>query len=117
VAIPSGSLRGLPLNPKVFDEFRTSRLMRLDRRYDEALESLGGVLASHPGNLDLKMEVGAVQERLGLFLDALATYCDVVRRTSWPARTGTCTVGRSRARTRSPGFAGSWRSGASPIRS
>jgi hypothetical protein len=93
---PWRSLRGLPLQAEVFDEFRTARLLLQERRYDEALASFAVVLRRHPGNLDLKMEVGAVQDRLGLFLDSLATYCDVVRRTSLVGQRNSLTLSRSR---------------------
>jgi hypothetical protein len=89
---PWRALRGAALEPDMFAEFQRARQLVRGRRYDEALRSYEQLLVAYPGNLDLKLEFGDVQERLGLFLDALAVYTDVVRRTDLGDRTDRSTT-------------------------
>jgi hypothetical protein len=44
------------------------------RRYDEALDALYKASAHDPMNMGLRLRIGHLQERVGLYLDALATY-------------------------------------------
>jgi tetratricopeptide (TPR) repeat protein len=44
------------------------------RRYDEALEHYFQALELDPKNVDLRLHKGFVEEKLGLYLDAGATY-------------------------------------------
>ncbi len=45
-----------------------------ERRYDEALDDLYLALSLDPRNIDLRLQIGFVQEKLGLYLDAVAMY-------------------------------------------
>ena len=45
-----------------------------DRRYDEALYSYLKAAELDPMNMPLRLRIGQLQEKLGLYLDALATY-------------------------------------------
>ena len=48
--------------------------LELQRRYDQALARYFDALRLDPMNLALRLHVGLLQEKLGLFLDAFATY-------------------------------------------
>ena len=48
-----------------------------ERRYDEALAAYFEAIAADPRNLALRFEVGLLQEKLALWLDAYATYHDL----------------------------------------
>ena len=48
------------------------------RHYDRALDLYFKALAEDPRNLELRLETGLVQEKLALWLDAFATYNDIV---------------------------------------
>jgi hypothetical protein len=45
-----------------------------ERRYDEALDSYFEAAEMDPMNMPLRLRIGQLQEKLGLYLDALATY-------------------------------------------
>src|SRR5262249_6199446 len=50
-----------------------------DRRYDEAVDHYLRALDLDPKSVDVRLELGFVQEKLGLFLDAFATYAAAMR--------------------------------------
>lgn len=58
----------------LFHHYHRGKRLAEVRRYDEALGEFFGALGHDAGSLDLRMEVGFLQEKLGLFADALATY-------------------------------------------
>jgi hypothetical protein len=45
-----------------------------ERRYDEALDAYYRAARQDPMNMPLRLRIGQLQEKLGLYLDALATY-------------------------------------------
>jgi hypothetical protein len=45
-----------------------------DRRYDEALDAYYRASAGDPMNMAMRLKIGQLQEKLGLYLDALITY-------------------------------------------
>jgi TPR repeat len=49
------------------------------RRYDEALASYYSALELDPKNVTIRLNIGFVQEKLGLFVDAVATYAGAQR--------------------------------------
>ncbi|HEX6653555.1 MAG TPA: hypothetical protein VF072_12480 [Thermoleophilaceae bacterium] len=49
------------------------------RRYDEALESYYRAADDDPMNMALRLRIGQLQERMGLYLDALVTYMGMLR--------------------------------------
>jgi hypothetical protein len=55
-----------------------------ERRYDEALDAYYRAVELDPMNMVLRLRLGQLQERLGLYLDAFATYWGM-RSTSRPA--------------------------------
>jgi hypothetical protein len=54
--------------------FEQAEELTRQRRYDEALNRYFRALELDPKNVDLRLHKGFVQEKLALFLDALATY-------------------------------------------
>lgn len=49
------------------------------RRYDQALEAYYRAVDDDPMNMGLRLRIGQLQERMGLYLDALATYMGMVQ--------------------------------------
>lgn len=54
--------------------YERAAALEIDRRYDEALDVYFDALHRDPSNLALRLQVGKLQEKLGLHLDAYATY-------------------------------------------
>lgn len=75
---PWRSWRGLRLDGRLYDTFRTVKRLQLERRLDEALGTLSELLREDPLNIDLKVEFGTMLEQTGLFVDALSVYADAV---------------------------------------
>ena len=48
--------------------------LEASRRYDEALDAYYDAAKHDPMNMGLRLRIGQLQEKLGLYLDALATY-------------------------------------------
>lgn len=69
-----------------------------DRRYDEGLAGYYRALEHDAANLDLRLEIGQLQEKLGLWLDALETYSSIIEVAE--ARRGTGSLRERRARRR-----------------
>ncbi len=59
--------------------FECAEKLTIQRRYDEALAMYSRALELDPKNVDLRLHLGFAQEKLGLFLDALATYAGARR--------------------------------------
>jgi tetratricopeptide (TPR) repeat protein len=85
--------------PALLQHYENAAECEHERRYDEALASYYDALDRDPMNHGLRLQIGFLQEKLGLYLDALDTYeailkvaapssdHDVVRRSyRWSAR-------------------------------
>ena len=74
----SGSLwsgyRGVALPRMLFHSYERGAELERERRYDEALDLYYKALELDPMNLGLHLQIGFLQEKLALFIDALATY-------------------------------------------
>jgi len=75
---PWSDWQGLELPPALFATYMQAKSLASQRRYDEALGQFHKALELDPLNLHLRLEIGALQEQLQLFLDALETYDDVI---------------------------------------
>lgn len=75
---PWSTWRGLTLPPALFAAYLEAKTLAAQRRYDEALGRFYEALELDPLNLYLRLEIGALQEQLQLFLDALETYDDII---------------------------------------
>ncbi|RZQ60814.1 hypothetical protein [Amycolatopsis suaedae] len=63
---------------ELFDAYERANQLSGQRRYDEALAEYHRALAHDPSNVYIRLEIGNLQERLEMHLDALVTYDDVV---------------------------------------
>jgi hypothetical protein len=68
----------LELPSRLFADYLEAKRLARDHRYDEALGQYYEALRLDPLNLYIRLEIGALQEQLHLFLDALETYDDIV---------------------------------------
>jgi hypothetical protein len=75
---PWAHWRGLALPPQLFATYLEAKELVTQRRYDEALGKFYEALELDPLNLHIRLEIGALQEQLQLFLDALETYDDAI---------------------------------------
>ncbi|MGZ6636461.1 MAG: hypothetical protein ACXVII_26490 [Solirubrobacteraceae bacterium] len=71
---PWGVWRGHVMPAELVHVYEEAVLLERERRYDEALERYYDALKADPMNMVLRLRLGQLQERLGLFLDAFATY-------------------------------------------
>jgi len=71
---PWASWRGFVMPPSLLEAYEDAAELEAQRRYDQALGRYYDALAQDPMNVALRLCVGQLQEKLGLFLDALATY-------------------------------------------
>lgn len=74
---------GLAIPAGLFHQSQTAYRLLSERRYEESLRSFHRALKIDPQNPYLRIGLGQVQEQLGLYLDALATYADIVAVESW----------------------------------
>ncbi len=70
--------RGLHLPWPLFDCFQQADHLSKERRFDEAVEYYHRAIKLDPINPYLRLELAELQERMGLYLDALATNADVI---------------------------------------
>jgi tetratricopeptide (TPR) repeat protein len=75
---PWSSWERRPMPAELLGAYLRARSHHSDRRYDEALGAYYEALAIDPLNLELRLEVGQLQEQLALWLDALASYQQIV---------------------------------------
>ena len=75
---PWSSWEGRPMPSELLGAYLRARRYHAERRYDEALGAYYEALAIDPLNLELRLEVGQLQEQLALWLDALASYQQIV---------------------------------------
>ena len=71
---PWGAWRGHVMPPGLLHAFEEGARLERERRYDEALAAYWRAVELDPLNMVLRLRVGQLQERLGLYIDALATY-------------------------------------------
>jgi tetratricopeptide (TPR) repeat protein len=65
--------------PKLLQHYEHAAQCEHERRYDEALASYYEALELDPMNHGLRLQVGFLQEKLGLYLDALDTYENILK--------------------------------------
>jgi tetratricopeptide (TPR) repeat protein len=58
--------------------YESARELELARRYDEAMGCYHRALEEDPSNLGLRLQIARLEEKLGLVLDALASYEDLM---------------------------------------
>jgi hypothetical protein len=75
---PWGVWRGYRMPGRLLHAYEEGTRLEHERRYDEALHAYYEALKDDPINAVLRLRVGQLQERLGLFLDAFATYSGIV---------------------------------------
>jgi TPR repeat len=71
---PWSGWRRYAMDSLLVHHFECAEELTIQRRYDEALDTYARALELDPKNVDIRLHQGFVQEKLGLFLDALATY-------------------------------------------
>lgn len=74
---PWGIWRGYRMPGRLLHAYEEGTRLEHERRYDEALERYYEALNHDPVNAVLRLRVGQLQERLGLFIDAFATYSGI----------------------------------------
>ena len=75
---PWSGWRGFHLPSKLFHSYERAAELERKRRYDEALDLYYKALEDDPTNLGLRLQIGFLQEKLALFLDALDTYQGII---------------------------------------
>ena len=75
---PWGVWRGYRMPGRLLHAYEEGTRLEHERRYDEALHAYFEALKDDPINAVLRLRVGQLQERLGLFLDAFATYSGIL---------------------------------------
>ncbi|WP_156028382.1 hypothetical protein [Candidatus Solirubrobacter pratensis] len=81
---PWGVWRGYAMPQGLLHAYEEGARLEHERRYDEALDAYWRAVEHDPLNMVLRLRIGQLQERLGLYLDALATYLGM-EATSSPA--------------------------------
>lgn len=71
---PWAAWYGQPLPPTLLGAYLRAQELRNERRYDECLGEYYAMIREDPLNLRLRVELGLLQEKLSLYLDALWTY-------------------------------------------
>lgn len=66
--------RGRTLPADLFETYQRARELGRERKFDEALDNYYLAVLHDPLNVQLRNQIGATQEKLGLHLDALETY-------------------------------------------
>ena len=100
--------QGYVLPPQLLEAYERAAVCTHERRYDEALREYYRALKLDPKNLEVRLRIGFVQEKLGLALDALSTYQATCEMTSDCPKPGVGTLAARallRARRRSQAIA------------
>ena len=71
---PWSGWRRFPMPSKLVYHFEQAEGCMKQRRYDEALSEYYAALELDPKSVDLRLQLGFAQEKLRLYLDAMATY-------------------------------------------
>jgi len=74
---------GIKLNPDLFFHFYQARSLAQAGRLEEALYHFSEATALDPLNPYIRIEHATVQDELGLWVDALSAYVDVITLESW----------------------------------
>ncbi len=74
---PWTSWQGKMLPPMLFGHYQRAQKLSNGRRYDEALHFYYRALDLDPHNVSIRLQIAMLQERLGLFIDALDTYLNL----------------------------------------
>ena len=74
---------GIKLSPELFFYFHEARRLVRTGRLEEALHHFDYAIAMDPLNSYIRIEKAAALDELGLWIDALAAYVDVVAIESW----------------------------------
>jgi hypothetical protein len=74
---PWAGWRGYRMPGRLLHMYEEGARLEHERRYDEALDHYYEALKDDPMNHVLRLRVGQLQERLGLLLDAFATYSGI----------------------------------------
>ena len=88
-APPWAAWRGFAMPPDLIEAYEDAVELETGREYERALDRFYDALDDDPMNLVLRLHIGQLQEKLGLYLDALATYegmVEVTTRARGPAR-------------------------------
>ena len=80
---PWSEWRGRRLRPELLRGYQQAQACLRARRYEEALGHYYAALELDPLNTPIRIEVCQVQEKLGLYLEALTGYVDVIVMESW----------------------------------
>ena len=68
----------LKIPPALFDSYQRAQGLQSEKKYGEALDALYAALDLDPRNARLRLEIGQLQEQLGMRVDALATYDSLI---------------------------------------
>jgi tetratricopeptide (TPR) repeat protein len=71
---PWASWRRFVLPGELLEAYEQAVRLEEDRCYDEALDAYSRALDHDPMNMVIRLHIGQLQEKLALYLDALATY-------------------------------------------
>jgi hypothetical protein len=74
---------GIEIQPDLFFNFHEARRLARSGRLEEALHHFEAAIAQDPLNPYIRLERATVQDQLGLWIDALSSYVDVVTVESW----------------------------------
>ncbi|WP_169748025.1 tetratricopeptide repeat protein [Pseudonocardia acaciae] len=80
---PWTAWRGYEMPSELFHQSQLAHHHVRNREYEKALVAFHRALKMDPQNPYLRVELAQTQEQLGLFVDALASYADVVAIESW----------------------------------
>ncbi len=75
---PWTAWEGVRMTQELVRRYVRAERLSASRRYDEALWHYFRALREDPTNVDLRIQIGLLQEQLGLWLDALETYWAVI---------------------------------------
>ncbi len=71
---PWADWKGVAMPPQLVDAYERGSVYTAQCRYDEALRQFYEALALDPKSVEIRLRIGFVQEKMGMPLDALATY-------------------------------------------
>jgi tetratricopeptide (TPR) repeat protein len=71
---PWAAWRHFVMRGELFEAYEQAAGLEEARRYDEALDAYYDALREDPMNMVIRLHIGQLQEKLALYLDALATY-------------------------------------------
>lgn len=75
---PWRSWKESPIPTDLYASYERAKDLENEKRYDESLEQYFRAIKDDPGNAMIRFRAAGVQEKLGLFLDALDTYSTIL---------------------------------------